>query len=138
MAHPFDALVFVPNCDKIVPGMLMAALRLNIPSIFVSGGPMMPGYSNGKKLTVSNAFEAVGAAGANNINEDEINSIEDYSCPGCGSCAGMFTANSMNCMTEVIGLGLPGNGTIPAVNAARIRLAKEAGMKIMELLEKEY
>lgn len=136
MAHPFDALVFVPNCDKIVPGMLMAALRLNIPSIFVSGGPMMPGYSNGKKLTVSNAFEAVGAAGANNINEDEINSIEDYSCPGCGSCAGMFTANSMNCMTEVIGLGLPGNGTIPAVNAARIRLAKEAGMKIMELLEK--
>ncbi|MHB1395023.1 MAG: dihydroxy-acid dehydratase [Clostridia bacterium] len=136
MAHPFDALVFVPNCDKIVPGMLIAALRLNIPSIFVSGGPMMPAYYNGKKMTVSNAFEAVGAAGANKIDAKEIADIEDYSCPGCGSCAGMFTANSMNCMTEVIGLGLPGNGTIPAVNAARIRLAKEAGMKIMELLEK--
>lgn len=136
MAHPFDALVFVPNCDKIVPGMLMAALRLNIPSIFVSGGPMMPGYYNGNKLTVSNAFEAVGAAGASKIDEKEAKEIEDYACPGCGSCAGMFTANSMNCMTEVIGLGLPGNGTIPAVNAARIRLAKEAGMKIMELLDK--
>jgi len=136
MAHPFDALVFVPNCDKIVPGMLMAALRLNIPSIFISGGPMMPGYYGGKKLTVSNAFEAVGAAGANKINTKDIAEIENYSCPGCGSCAGMFTANSMNCMTEVIGLGLPGNGTIPAVNAARIRLAKEAGMKVMELLKK--
>lgn len=137
MAHPFDALVFIPNCDKIVPGMIMAALRLNIPSIFVSGGPMMPGYYNGKKMTVSNSFEAVGAAGANKLSEKDIAEIEDYSCPGCGSCAGMFTANSMNCMTEVIGLGLPGNGTIPAVNAARIRLAKEAGMKIMELLEKD-
>lgn len=137
MAHPFDALVFVPNCDKIVPGMLMAALRLNIPSIFVSGGPMMPGYSEGKKMTVSNAFEAVGAAGVNKIDAKQIKNIEDYSCPGCGSCAGMFTANSMNCMTEIIGLGLPGNGTIPAVNAARIRLAKEAGMKIMELLERK-
>ena len=136
MAHPFDALVFVPNCDKIVPGMLMAALRLNIPSIFISGGPMMPGYYNGKKMTVTNAFEAVGAAGANKMGAKEIQEIEDYSCPGCGSCAGMFTANSMNCMTEVIGLGLPGHGTIPAVNAARIRLAKEAGMKVMELLEK--
>lgn len=137
MAHPFDALVFIPNCDKIVPGMLIAALRLNIPSIFVSGGPMMPGYYNDKKMTVTNAFEAVGAAGANKISEKEIAEIENYSCPGCGSCAGMFTANSMNCMTEIIGLGLPGNGTIPAVNAARIRLAKEAGMKIMELLEKD-
>lgn len=136
MAHPFDALVFVPNCDKIVPGMLMAALRLNIPSIFVSGGPMMPGYYNGNKWTVSNAFEAVGAAGANKIDEKAAKEVEDYACPGCGSCAGMFTANSMNCMTEIIGLGLPGNGTIPAVNAARIRLAKEAGMKIMELLER--
>lgn len=136
MAHPFDALVFVPNCDKIVPGMLMAALRLNIPSIFVSGGPMMPGYSDGKKMTLSNTFEAVGAAGVNKLNEKQIKDIEDYSCPGCGSCAGMFTANSMNCMTEIIGLGLPGNGTIPAVNAARIRLAKEAGMKIMEILER--
>lgn len=136
MAHPFDALVFVPNCDKIVPGMLMAALRLNIPSIFISGGPMMPGFYSGKKMTVSNAFEAVGAVGANKMGEQEAKDIENYSCPGCGSCAGMFTANSMNCMTEVIGLGLPGNGTIPAVNAARIRLAKEAGMKVMELLEK--
>lgn len=136
MAHPFDALVFVPNCDKIVPGMIMAALRLNIPSIFVSGGPMMPGFYSGKKMTVSNAFEAVGAVGANKMGEQEAKDIENYSCPGCGSCAGMFTANSMNCMTEVIGLGLPGNGTIPAVNAARIRLAKEAGMKVMELLGK--
>jgi dihydroxy-acid dehydratase len=137
MAHPFDALVFVPNCDKIVPGMIMAALRLNIPSIFVSGGPMMPGYYDGKKLTVSNSFEAVGAAGAKKMSDERIKEIELYSCPGCGSCAGMFTANSMNCMTEVIGLGLPGNGTIPAVHAARIRLAKEAGMKVMELLEKD-
>lgn len=136
MGHPFDALVFVPNCDKIVPGMIMAALRLNIPSIFVSGGPMMPGYYNGKKLTVSNAFEAVGAAGAGKMSDEEILEIEQYSCPGCGSCAGMFTANSMNCMTEVVGLGLPGNGTIPAVHAARIRLAKEAGMKVMDLLKK--
>ncbi len=136
MAHPFDALVFVPNCDKIVPGMLIAALRLNIPCIFISGGPMMPGYYNGKKMTVTNAFEAVGASGANKLSAKAVEDIEDYSCPGCGSCAGMFTANSMNCMTEVIGLGLPGNGTIPAVNAARIRLAKEAGIKVMELLEK--
>jgi len=135
MAHPFDALVFVTNCDKIVPGMLMAALRLNIPCIFISGGPMMPGYFNGRKMTLSNAFEAIGAAGANKISQRELADIEEYCCPGCGSCAGMFTANSMNCMTEVIGLGLPGNGTIPAVNAARIRLAKEAGMKVMELLE---
>ena len=137
MAHPFDALVFVPNCDKIVPGMIMAALRLNIPSIFVSGGPMMPGYYEGKKLTVSNAFEAVGAAGAKKLDDEKRKEIELYSCPGCGSCAGMFTANSMNCMTEVVGLGMPGNGTIPAVHAARIRLAKEAGMKVMELLEKD-
>ena len=137
MAHPFDALVFVPNCDKIVPGMIMAALRLNIPSIFVSGGPMMPGYYEGKKLTVSNAFEAVGTAGAKKMNDERMKEIELYSCPGCGSCAGMFTANSMNCMTEVVGLGLPGNGTVPAVHAARIRLAKEAGMKVMELLEKD-
>ena len=136
MAHPFDALVFIPNCDKIVPGMIMAALRLNIPSVFVSGGPMMPAFLDGKKLTLSSTFEAVGAAGANKMSEQEILDYENYSCPGCGSCAGMFTANSMNCMTEVIGLGLPGNGTIPAVNAARIRLAKQAGMKVMEMLEK--
>ena len=137
MAHPFDALVFVPNCDKIVPGMLMAALRLNIPSIFVSGGPMMPGrLKDGTKTTLSNAFEFVGKVGRGECSEDDIMDVEDNSCPGCGSCAGMFTANSMNCMTEVIGLGLPGNGTIPAVHAGRIRLAKQAGMKIMELLEK--
>ena len=136
MAHPFDALVFIPNCDKIIPGMIMAALRLNIPSVFVSGGPMMPAFLNGKKLTLSSTFEAVGAAGANKMSEQEVLDYENYSCPGCGSCAGMFTANSMNCMTEAIGLGLPGNGTIPAVNAARIRLAKLAGMKVMEILEK--
>ena len=136
MAHPFDALVFIPNCDKIIPGMIMAALRLNIPSVFVSGGPMMPAFLNGKKLTLSSTFEAVGAAGANKMSEQETLDYENYSCPGCGSCAGMFTANSMNCMTEAIGLGLPGNGTIPAVNAARIRLAKLAGMKVMEILEK--
>ena len=136
MAHPFDALVFVPNCDKIVPGMLMASLRLNIPSIFVSGGPMMSGLADGNKVTLSNAFEAVGTAGMGKLTDEQIMDIEENACPGCGSCAGMFTANSMNCMTEVVGLGLPGNGTIPAVSAKRIRLAKQAGMKIMELLEK--
>jgi dihydroxy-acid dehydratase len=136
MAHPFDALVFVTNCDKIVPGMLMASLRLNIPSIFVSGGPMMAGLAEGKKITLSNAFEAVGAAGTGKLTEEQIRDIEDNACPGCGSCAGMFTANSMNCMTEAVGMGLPGNGSIPAVSARRIRLAKQAGMKIMELLEK--
>lgn len=136
MAHPFDALVFVPNCDKIVPGMLMAALRLNIPSIFISGGPMMPNIVGGEKITLSNAFEAVGAAGVGKLTDERIREIEDMACPGCGSCAGMFTANSMNCMTEVVGLGLPGNGTIPAVQAGRIRLAKRAGMRIMELLSR--
>ncbi len=137
MAHPFDALVFIPNCDKIVPGMLMAALRLNVPSIFVSGGPMMPGRTaDGKQITLSNAFEVVGAIGKEGITQEVLDDVENNACPGCGSCAGMFTANSMNCMTEVIGLGLPGNGTIPAISAARIRLAKEAGMKIMELLDK--
>lgn len=138
MAHPFDALVFIPNCDKIVPGMLMAALRLNVPSIFVSGGPMMPGRTtDGNKITLSNAFEVVGAIGKEGITQEVLDDVENNACPGCGSCAGMFTANSMNCMTEVIGLGLPGNGTVPAISAARIRLAKEAGMKIMELLEKK-
>jgi dihydroxy-acid dehydratase len=136
MAHPFDALVFIPNCDKIVPGMIMAALRLNIPSVFVSGGPMLPNYYKGKKLTLSSVFEAVGSISAGKIGEKEFQEIEDNACPGCGSCAGMFTANSMNCMTEAVGLGLPGNGTIPAVYAARIRLAKEAGKKVMLLLEK--
>lgn len=137
MAHPFDALVFIPNCDKIVPGMLMAALRLNVPSIFVSGGPMMPGRTvNGKQITLSNAFEVVGAIGKAGVTQEVLDDVENNACPGCGSCAGMFTANSMNCMTEVVGLGLPGNGTIPAISAARIRLAKEAGMKIMELLDR--
>jgi len=136
MAHPFDALVFVPNCDKIVPGMLMAALRLNIPSIFISGGPMLAGRVRGKKLTLTSAFEAVGAVSAGKMTLKELEQIENEACPGCGSCAGMFTANSMNCLTEIIGIGLPGNGTIPAVHAARVRLAKEAGIKIVELLEK--
>jgi dihydroxy-acid dehydratase len=136
-AHPFDALVFIPNCDKIVPGMIMAALRLNIPSIFVSGGPMMPSFSTGKKLTLSNTFEAVGMASVGKLTDKEVKVIEDESCPGCGSCAGMFTANSMNCMTEAIGLALPGNGTIPAVNAKRIRLAKEAGTQIMRLYQND-
>jgi len=131
-AHAFDALVFVPNCDKIVPGMLMAAARLNLPCIFVSGGPMLS--LDGKDLNTS--FEAVGAYMAGKIDKDELAAIENEVCPTCGSCSGMFTANSMNCLTEVIGLGLPGNGTIPAAYAARIRLAKEAGVKVMELYEK--
>jgi dihydroxy-acid dehydratase len=131
-AHAFDALVFIPNCDKVVPGMLMAAARLNLPSIFVSGGPMLS--LNGKDLNTS--FEAVGSYMAGNIGENELAAIENEVCPGCGSCAGMFTANSMNCLTEAIGLALPGNGTIPAVYAARTRLAKETGVKVMELLEK--
>ena len=134
-AHPFDALVFITNCDKIVPGMLMAALRLNLPSIFVSGGPMLPCNRAGRRITLSSAFEAVGKASAGKITEDELKLIEDAACPGCGSCAGMYTANSMNCMTEAVGMGLPGNGTIPAVHAARTRLAKDAGRKVMELLE---
>ena len=131
-AHAFDALVFIPNCDKVVPGMLMAAARLNLPSIFVSGGPMLS--LNGKDL--NSAFEAVGSFMAGHIGEEELNCVENEVCPGCGSCSGMFTANSMNCLTEVIGLSLPGSGTIPAVYAARTRLAKETGVKIMELLEK--
>jgi dihydroxy-acid dehydratase len=130
-AHAFDALVFIPNCDKIVPGMLMAAARLNLPSIFVSGGPMLS--LNGKDLNT--AFEAVGAYMAGNLDECELCAIENEVCPTCGSCSGMFTANSMNCLTEVVGLGLPGNGTLPAPYAARIRLAKEAGMQIMKLYE---
>lgn len=129
-AHCFDALVFIPNCDKIVPGMLMAAMRLNLPCIFVSGGPM---FSINQR-DLNTVFEAVGARKANLINDEELAEIEGSSCPGCGSCSGMFTANSMNCLTEVLGLGLPGNGTIPAVYAERIRLAKTAGMQVMKLL----
>ena len=131
-AHPFDALVFIPNCDKIVPGMLMAALRLNLPCIFVSGGPML----SIDERDLNSVFEAVGARKAGLIDDEELAEIEGMSCPGCGSCSGMFTANSMNCLTEVLGLGLPGNGTIPAVYAERIRLAKTAGMQVMKLLER--
>ena len=136
-AHPFDALVMIPNCDKIVPGMLMAALRLNIPSIVISGGPMLAGIKNGKAIDLITVFEGVGAVKSGRMGEDELKELEDTACPGCGSCAGMFTANSMNCLTEALGLGLPGNGTIPAVYAARRRLAKLAGKKIMDLLEKD-
>ncbi|KUO53392.1 MAG: dihydroxy-acid dehydratase [Desulfitibacter sp. BRH_c19] len=136
-AHPFDALVFIPNCDKIVPGMLMAAARLDIPSIFISGGPMMAGKYKGKKVSLTNMFEMVGSVKANKMTEEELAEVEDVACPGCGSCSGMFTANSMNCLTEALGMALPGNGTVLAVEAARIRLAKEAGRKIMELLEKD-
>ena len=134
MAHPFDGLVLVPNCDKVVPGMLMASLRLNIPAIVISGGPMMSGRFKGAKADVISVFEAVGKVTAGTISMGELAELEEKACPGCGSCAGMFTANSMNCLTEALGLGLPGNGTIPAVEAARVRLAKKAGMKIMELV----
>jgi len=136
MAHPFDGLVLVPNCDKIIPGMLMAMLRLNIPSIVVSGGPMLAGRKGKEKIDLITVFEGVGACKSGKITEDELLEIENEGCPTCGSCAGMFTANSMNCLTEALGLGLPGNGTIPAVLAARVRLAKQAGMKVMELVEK--
>lgn len=137
MAHGFDALVFIPNCDKIIPGMLMACARLNIPSIFVSGGPMMAGRFQGKEVDLSSVFEAVGSVKAGRMSPEDLEELEECACPGCGSCAGMFTANSMNCLTEALGMGLPGNGTLLAVEAARIRLAKQAGMKVMELLEKE-
>lgn len=135
-AHAFDALVFIPNCDKVVPGMLMAAARLNLPSIFVSGGPMLVGKLDNQDMDLNQVFEAVGAYEAGEITAERLEEVENNSCPGCGSCSGMFTANSMNCLTEVLGLGLPGNGTIPAVHAGRKRLAKQAGMKVMELLEK--
>ncbi|MBI5518922.1 MAG: dihydroxy-acid dehydratase [Desulfovibrio sp.] len=134
--HPFDALVLVPNCDKVVPGMLMAALRLNIPTIVVSGGPMLAGELRGKRVDLINVFEAVGRVKLGKMDEAELSEMEESACPGCGSCAGMFTANSMNCLSETIGLALPGNGTIPAVMAARIRLAKQAGMQVMELLKR--
>ncbi len=134
-AHPFDGLVLIPNCDKIIPGMLMAALRLNIPAIAVSGGPMLAGRVGKQQVDLVSVFEAVGAYQAGRMTENELLELEDQACPGCGSCAGMFTANSMNCLTEALGLGLPGNGTVPAVSAARIRLAKAAGMQIMKLVE---
>ncbi|MDF2941586.1 MAG: ilvD [Herbinix sp.] len=137
MAHQFDALVMVPNCDKNVPGLLMAAARVNIPTIFVSGGPMLAGRVNGQKTSLSSLFEAVGAYSAGKMTKDEVEEYENKACATCGSCSGMYTANSMNCLTEAIGMGLKGNGTIPAVYSERIRLAKHAGMKIMELLEKD-
>lgn len=136
-AHAFDALVMVPNCDKNVPGLLMAAARINVPTIFVSGGPMLAGHVKGNKTSLSSMFEAVGAYTANKITAEELNEYENKACPSCGSCSGMYTANSMNCLTEAIGMGLQGNGTIPAVYSDRIKLAKHAGMKIMELLEKD-
>ncbi|MBQ3093623.1 MAG: dihydroxy-acid dehydratase, partial [Clostridia bacterium] len=135
-AHPMDAVVFIPNCDKIVPGMLMAACRMNLPCIFVSGGPMMPGTNpKGERIGLSEMFEAVGAYSAGKMTADELHAHEETACPGCGSCAGMYTANSMNCLTEAIGMALPGNGTIPAVHAGRVRLAKMAGERVMELLK---
>ncbi|WP_167955876.1 dihydroxy-acid dehydratase [Anaerosporobacter faecicola] len=136
MAHGFDALVMVPNCDKNVPGLLMAAARLNIPTIFVSGGPMLAGHVHGQKRSLSSMFEAVGSYAAGKMTAEDVEEFENKVCPTCGSCSGMYTANSMNCLTEVLGMGLRGNGTIPAVYSERIKLAKHAGMKIMELYEK--
>ncbi len=136
MAHSFDGMVFIPNCDKIVPGMIMAAARINVPSVVISGGPMLSVNRNGKQLDFNSMMEAVGAVKAGKMTEEEMCDLENHACPGCGSCSGMFTANSMNCLTEVLGMGLTGNGTIPAVYAERIRLAKTAGMKVMELVEK--
>jgi len=137
MAHPFDGLVLIPNCDKIIPGMLMAALRLNIPAIVISGGPMLAGIHQGRAVDLITVFEGVGAVKAGRLPEAELTSLEDAACPGCGSCAGMFTANSMNCLSEALGLALPGNGTIPAVAAARYRLAKQAGMQIIDLVQRQ-
>jgi dihydroxy-acid dehydratase len=140
MAHGFDALICIPNCDKIVPGMLMAAARLNLPAVFVSGGPMLAGRRKGagrEPITLTTMFEAVGAVGAGKMDEAELAALEEAACPGCGSCAGMFTANSMNCVTEALGMALPGNGTIPAVMAERLRLAKRTGVLALEVLKKD-
>ncbi len=136
-AHAFDGLVLVPNCDKVVPGMLMAAGRVDIPAIIISGGPMLAGTTNGKTTDLSTVFEAVGAVGAGKMTEEELEDLENTACPTCGSCSGMYTANSMNCLTEVLGLALPGNGTIPAVYSERIRLAKKTGMRIVELVKED-
>ncbi len=136
IAHQFDALVMIPNCDKIVPGLLMAAARINIPTVFVSGGPMLAGHVNGQKKSLSSMFEAVGAYEAGTMTEEEVVNFEENVCPTCGSCSGMYTANSMNCLTESLGMGLPGNGTIPAVYSARIKLAKHAGMAVMDMFRK--
>ena len=137
IAHQFDALVMVPNCDKNVPGLLMAAARINVPTVFVSGGPMLAGHVKGRKTSLSSMFEAVGSYAAGTMTEEDVLDFEEHACPTCGSCSGMYTANSMNCLTEAIGMGLRGNGTIPAVYSERIKLAKHAGMKVMELLEKD-
>ena len=134
LAHQFDALVMVPNCDKNVPGLLMAAARINVPTVFVSGGPMLAGHVKGQKRSLSSMFEAVGAHAAGNMTADEVREFEEKVCPTCGSCSGMYTANSMNCLTEALGMGLKGNGTIPAVYSERIKLAKHAGMQVMEML----
>lgn len=136
MAHQFDALVMVPNCDKNVPGLLMAAARINVPTVFVSGGPMLAGHVKGQKRSLSSMFEAVGAYAAGTMTEEDVREFEEKVCPTCGSCSGMYTANSMNCLTEALGMGLKGNGTIPAVYSERIKLAKHAGMQVMELLKK--
>ena len=136
MAHQFDALVMIPNCDKNVPGLLMAAARVNVPTVFVSGGPMLAGHVKGQKRSLSSMFEAVGSYAAGTMTEDDVKEFENKVCPTCGSCSGMYTANSMNCLTEALGMGLQGNGTIPAVYSERIKLAKKAGMKVMEMLEK--
>ena len=136
-AHAFDALVLIPNCDKIIPGMLMAAARLNLPAIVVSGGPMLSGRLGDKAVDLADVFMAVGAVARGEMGQEELYELERAACPGCGSCAGMFTANTMNCLTEALGMGLPGNGTIPAVYAARVALAKQAGMQVMELLARE-
>ncbi|CDE43501.1 dihydroxy-acid dehydratase [Clostridium sp. CAG:411] len=136
LAHAFDALVMVPNCDKNVPGLLMAAARVNVPTVFVSGGPMLAGHVQGHKTSLSSMFEAVGAHAAGNLSEEGVQEYVNKACPTCGSCSGMYTANSMNCLTEVLGMGLPGNGTIPAVYSERLKLAKHAGMKVMEMYEK--
>ncbi len=136
LAHQFDALVMIPNCDKNVPGLLMAAARVNVPTIFVSGGPMLSGHLDGKRTCLSSMFEAVGAYHAGKMTQEQVEAYEKSACPTCGSCSGMYTANSMNCVTEALGMALAGNGTIPAVMSARLRLAKQAGMKVMELLER--
>ncbi|MGN0313384.1 MAG: dihydroxy-acid dehydratase [Fusicatenibacter sp.] len=136
LAHQFDALVCIPNCDKNVPGLLMAAARINVPTVFVSGGPMLAGHVKGEKRSLSSMFEAVGSYAAGTMSEEDVYEFECKTCPTCGSCSGMYTANSMNCLTEVLGMGLQGNGTIPAVYSERLRLAKRAGMKVMELLER--
>ena len=137
LAHQFDALVMIPNCDKNVPGLLMAAARVNVPTVFVSGGPMLAGHVHGRKRSLSSMFEAVGANAAGKMTLDDVREFEEKVCPTCGSCSGMYTANSMNCLTEALGMGLKGNGTIPAVYSERIKLAKHAGMAVMEMVRKD-